>query len=218
MAQWSPDRSQIAFSSDQDDRPKLRVKNASGGGEEILVDRRAFPLDWSRDGRKILFLVHGGATGQDIWMYDFDTKKAAPYLDTPFAETAAKFSPDGRWVAYVSNESRTPQVYVRPVADASGRTQASTNGGVQPLWNPKGGELFYLAPDTTLMAVKVTGTASPSVSAPDPLFTMNVEPDRVVGHSYAVAPDGQRFLVMVPLVDPKASAILGVLNWKAALR
>ena len=219
VATWSPDGRRIAFASDAGPGPKIWVKNASGTGtEDVLIEGRAFPMDWSRDGKYLLYLLSAGATRLDVWAYDVERKTSAAVLNSPFNELKPRFSPDGKWIAYVSDEARAEQVYVRSFPDGAAKFQISTAGGTQPEWRRDGKELFFLAPDTTLMAVDVRESgASLTVGPPQALFVTNIEPERVIRNSYAAAIDGQRFLVMSPLVNPSASPLVGVLNWTAGL-
>jgi Tol biopolymer transport system component len=99
--------------------PKMYVKNASGTGpEDVLIDRRGYALDWSRDGRYLLILIGGEAALTDVAVYDFERKSASPVLNSAFNESNAAFSPNGKWIAYVSDESGSRQIYVRSFPDA----------------------------------------------------------------------------------------------------
>ena len=219
-ATWSPDGRQIAFSSDHGDSPSVFVKNASGtGSEEVVMKQRAFPTDWSRDGRHLLYMNDGGAMRLDVGVYDTERRTASPLVATPFNETSARFSPDGKWIAYVSDETGSAQVYIQSFPGGTTKIPVSTGGGAQPQWRRDSGELFYLAPDTTLMSVDVRTRGEGLVlSAPRPLFVTNTEPATVLRNVYSPATDGQRFLVMVPLVPRGTSSLVGVLNWAAGLR
>ncbi len=143
----------------------------------------------------------------DIWVAPADTGsgdglKAHPLMVTPFAEYHAQFSPNDKWVSYVSNESGRDEVYImpfRPDAPAAaalsvtGRIRVSTGGGVLPRWRRDGSELFYLAPDMQLIAATIHASADAlTVTKLTPLFGLNPKP---VGWVYDVMPDGQRFLV-----------------------
>jgi len=217
---WSPDGHQIAFGSDPGPGPKLWVKNASGtGAEQVLVDGRSFPMDWSPDGKHLLYVTGGGPTRLDLWAYDVERKTSAPLLNSPFNESRARFSPDGKWIAYVSDETGTDQLYVRSFPDGATKLRVSTGGGTEPEWRRDGKELFFLAPDSTLMAVEVRDNgASLAVGPPQALFLTNAEPERVIRNNYAASIDGQRFLVTSPLVNPSASPLVGVLDWMAGLK
>jgi Tol biopolymer transport system component len=135
-----------------------------------------------------------------------------PFLvaGTAFDETEARFSPDGRWLTYQSNETGRPEVYVQPFPTANGKWRVSTDGGAQPQWGADGREIFYVGADHRLMAAPVTLSPSPlgvQVGAPITLFS--VRPDS----EYAASADGQRFLVNAPLADVASAPITIVLNW-----
>jgi Tol biopolymer transport system component len=218
---WSPDGRRIAFSSDQGTVPKINVRNASGtGADEILVEppARSFPTDWSRDGRHLLFMLNGGVTRTDIWSYDIAHRKAAPLLASSFEEGWATLSPDGKWMAYVSDENAHPQVYVRSFPDGEFKAQISTGGGAQPEWRRDGRELFYIAPDNTLMSVDVQASnGSLRASAPRALFTANVQQGQTIRNQYGVSPDGKRFLIL-SAVNANFSPIVAVLNWRSLIK
>ena len=222
-ATWSPDGRRIAFSSDEKDTgATLRVKSATGAGdEEVLLKRHAYPSDWSRDSRYLLFTVDGGATGRDVWVYDFEQRAARALISSPFNDSGAVFSPDGKWVAYVAEDLRQPQIYIQSFSDPGVKIAVTEGGGRQPAWSKTGKELFYLAPDTTLTSVelKITGAtlASNSIGEPTALFRTNIDPARAFRNHYAFTPDGQRVMLLSPIVNPKASPLVGVLNWSKAL-
>lgn len=219
VAAWTADGRRIIYGADPGAGPKMWMKNASGtGAEEALLPHRAYPMDVSPDGKLVLYLIVGSTTQRDIWVYDFEHKTSSPVLDSPFEESSAKFSPDGKWIAYVSDETQKPQVYIRSFPDGATKIRVSTAGGDEPEWRRDGHELFYLAPDSTLMAVGVRENGNTvSVDVPQPLFLTNVERARVIRNNYTASPDGQRFLVMSPIVHPSASPLVGILNWAAGL-
>jgi Tol biopolymer transport system component len=211
---WSQDGRRLAFASDQGALPKIYVRNASGTGtEDVLVSPpgRSFPTAWSPDGRHVLFMQSGGATRMDIWSYDVQRRTAAPLLASAFDEGWATFSPDGKWIAYVSDENQQPQVYVRSFPDGDVKTQISTSGGAQPQWRRDARELFYIAPDNALMSVALqTASGRIGASPPQMLFITDIDQGRTVRNQYAASADGQRFLVL-SAVNPGASPIIAVL-------
>jgi len=140
---WSPDGSEVLFDSTRNGRRDLYRKPASGGGSEQLLfsssETKAFN-DWSADGRFILFLSNGPQTARDLWVLPMTgDRKPFPFVKTKFDEWRGKFSPDGRWVTYQSNESGRFEIYVRPFPGPGGQWQVSTAGGISPLWSRSGG-------------------------------------------------------------------------------
>jgi hypothetical protein len=194
---WSPDGSRIAFTSYRSGTLELYQKVLNGVGTEdvLLVDRRnKYPASWSPDGRFVMYMVDDGErSGWDLWVLPlFGDRKPFPFLQTPFNEVHGQFSPDGRWVAFVSNESGRYEVYVAPF-QGPGRIQVSSGGGQWPRWRHDGQELFYLAPDDKLMGAPTNGRGPTfEVGAVRALF--NGRPQRVRS-PYSPSLDGQRFLV-----------------------
>jgi Tol biopolymer transport system component/predicted Ser/Thr protein kinase len=220
---WSPDGTRIAFSSDRTLPTQLYVKPTAGGAEERVLDTThdAYPTDWSSDGR---FLIYSGgrasATRNDIWTLPLDgERKPRPLLQSPFNEAEGQLSPDGRVLAFSSDESGRPEVYVGRMPTLTERWQVSTGGGRFPTWRRDGKELFYLAADRKLMAVGfATGSASEG-SVPSALFQTRVpEADFPGFHSmYVPAADGQRFLVLTEPETFHSPPVTIVLNWSAGL-
>ena len=142
-----------------------------------------------------------------------------PFLQTEFEERQAQFSPNGRWLAYISNESGRFEVYVRLFPPAAGKWQVSTGGGEQPRWRRDGKELFYAAPDHTLMALDVK-TDAPTLQSgvPKALFGTRIIESGTPGSDYAVTADGQRFLLNSLIEEASHSPITVVLNWAAGLK
>ncbi len=231
MPVWSPDGSRIAFGSNRTGRfVELYQKLANGAGkEEVLFqsDNDKTVYDWSRDGRFIVFRRFESAGYANIWLLPmFGERKAVPFSPSPFVQSVGRVSPDGRWIAYQSNESGPFQIYIQSFPSAAGgKWQVSAGGGVYPRWSRDGRELFYLAADGQLMAVpvRITGARSdlvPDLGTPKPLFDA-----RLVGGSstavgfraqYDVAPDGQRFLVNLE-TGSSDSPITVVVNWQSGL-
>jgi Tol biopolymer transport system component/tRNA A-37 threonylcarbamoyl transferase component Bud32 len=216
---WSPDGRRIALGTDQiEGGPKLLLKDIATGAEEIIVNSRAYATDWSRNGETILYVTDGGATRRDVWTYDIARKKSSPLLASAFGEWNAKLSPDGKWLAYVSDESRDFQVYIKSFPDGAVKIQASSNGGNQPQWSRDGAELFFLSADSTLMAATVRPSgAQLSIGTPQPLFPTHVDQNDVIRNQYAVSNDGQKILVQVPVVNPGTSPFVAILNWQAGI-
>jgi eukaryotic-like serine/threonine-protein kinase len=217
---WGPGR-RVAYASDQTTSPSIYLNSATGAGAESLLispPTRAFPLDWSRDGRYVVFMLNGGSTRNDIWIFDVEGRTSRPLVASPFNEGWAAISPDGRWIAYVSDETQRREVYVRSFPEGPIKVQISTAGGGEPQWRADGHELFYIAPDNTIMSVDVRSTASSfDASPPDGLFTASVDQNKTIRNQYAVSPDGQRFLLL-SVVDRDASPIVAILNWRELLR
>jgi Tol biopolymer transport system component len=158
---WSPDGSRVGFVSTRNGVFGLYVKASSGAGnEELLVDQVQAPASWSRDGRSLLYFERPtgppGGSGLRVLPLSPD-RKASVFLQTSFNVGVARFSPDGRWVAYQSNESGRNEVYVAPFPGPGGKWQVSTAGGTFPRWRNDGRELYYLAPDNRLMTASVNG-------------------------------------------------------------
>ena len=217
---WSPDGSRVVFDASRKGPFDLYQKASSGAGaeEELLTDSLGkFPVDWSPDGRFILFVVAAPKTGFDLWVLPlFGDRKPFQFLQTQFNERGGQFSADGRWVAYVSDESGRPEVYVAPFPGPGGKWQVSTTGGTQPRYRRDGKEIFYLAPDNKLMAAAVNGQGSAfEVGAVRPLF--DTRPSGP-GFVYDVAPDGQRFLVNTLTEEVASAPITLVVNWPALLK
>jgi eukaryotic-like serine/threonine-protein kinase len=234
---WSPDGSGIALSANTRAGRSLVLKRVSGAAteERLLSSDDAFriPAHWSRDGRFLLF-VHGQGpfSNNDVWVLPrHGTRKPYPLLTTSFNEVRPRFSPNGRWVAYTSNETGRSEVYViRFAEEQSGsvagkvletgrQVRVSTTGGTSPRWRADGRELFYVVPESgAIMGVSVDGRGEEFlVGAAQPLFTI-AAPDPARAAPYDVAPDGQRFLVTVmdngatPAPPPTV-----VLNWTRSL-
>ena len=220
---WSPDSSRLAFS-----RPTgVYVKNAGGGPEELVLSGRGQIRlsDWSRDGKHLLYTDNDPKTRGDIWVLPFDPpgRPGTPvaFLKTEFNESEGQFSPDGHWVAYVSNESGRNEVYVRPFPSGGGAVRVSNRGGQEPRWRGNGEELYYLilGNPAKLMAVSVKSgsSGSPEIGVPKVLFewqTLGMTPE-VNYFSYSPDADGQRFLMNV-LPDTALPTLNVITNWENA--
>ena len=235
---WSPDGSQIVFDSIRKSR-NLYVKSSAGGGsgtEALLLEssagRAVLASDWSADGRFLLYQQSDPNTNWDLWVLPLEgDRKPWEFLATTFAERWAKFSPDGRWVAYLSNESGRTEVYVRPFAKPASAGAAgdhareqwtvSTAGGIYPTWRSDSKELYYLGPDGQMMAVSIAATGTTlKPGTPMALFPTRIVGggiDTGLGRQYDVAGDG-RFLINTLLEDAAAVPITLLLNWTPPAR
>jgi Tol biopolymer transport system component len=217
---WSPDGMRIAFVSNRQRGPGLYVKPSSGAREEeLLFESTAYqaPFSWSPDGEVLLYVINDPKTTFDIWTYSFMSDgQRLPWLQTPFAETGAQFSPDGRWVAYQSNESGRFEIYVQPSSAGSAKRQISTDGGTMPRWRADGRELFFIASDAKLMAAAVTAsTPAFDTASPVALFQTRIAggAGQSVKPQYAVSRDG-RFLINERVEESAPTPITLILNWQ----
>ncbi len=219
---WSPDASQIVFSSTREGIFNLYIKNASGiGNEELLLKSQEtkVPDDWSPDGKFIVFESGNPKTKLDLWLLPTSgDRQPLPFLQTNFNEHQAQFSSDGKWIAYTSDVSGRPEVYVQTFPASGGPMRVSTNGGAQPKWRRDGHELFYIAPDRKLMAVEVKLDTTFEAKAPQPLFTTRILTMTEFRSHYAVTGDGQRFLINSLLEEAGDGAISVFVNWTAGLK
>jgi len=228
---WSSSGKEIVYTSGQTSLPAaLMRKSADGtGSTSVLVESTfgTFNADFSRDGRYVVFHgPTGAATRNDVSYIEMDGGagpfKPKIFLSTPAAESSPKLSPNGRFVAYISNESGRNEIYIRPFPAGEGRWQASVSGGTQPRWRSDGKELFYVENNTKMMALPVSTERTPTLGRPLPLFEsadLNVRGN--VWPQYDVSADGQQFLTSAPMSDaatPAPERIHVVLNWYEEFR
>jgi Tol biopolymer transport system component len=220
---WAPDSQTIAFSSPGDEGSQIVQKSASGAGEESRIEGlgrhwAVFPDDWSLDGRWLLYVV-SSETAMDVWALNLQEGKTQPVLQSPANEAQPRLAPNGRWLAYVSDETGTWEVYVQGFGGTVGKWQVSAAGGSQPMWRADGRELFYVGPDERMFVVAIGSGQTFEFQSPRPLFQTALPPILAPFRTgYAVSADGQRFLINSLRPDPEPSAITVVLNWDAALR
>jgi Tol biopolymer transport system component/predicted Ser/Thr protein kinase len=219
---WSPDDRRLVYSSHDSAGPVVYQKPTTGtGAAEVLfrMDINHLPTDWSADGRFLALqsLIPGTKTTWDVWTYSFEEKAARPFVQTVYAETGATFSPDGKWLAYASDESGRFEVYVQPFPGPGSKSRISTASGVQPRWRADGRELFYRELDGRFMAVPVTAARDGAFEAGTPQLLFELRANPTPGTQYDVTGDGQRFIVSVPVRAEGASPLTLVLNWPALL-
>jgi eukaryotic-like serine/threonine-protein kinase len=213
---WSPDGRRVVFTVGDD----LFEKAVGGQGEEkpfLKSDGLKFACDWSRDGRYVAYSEEGKETAWDIWVLPtFGDAKPIQFLKTQFSELRPVFSPDGRYLAYQSNESGRFEVYVQSFPGPGGKWQISTAGGNEPQWRADGKELYYRAPDQKVMAVEIQTGNGVTAGTPQPLFQARYDPGIARNH-YAPSADGKRFLVVAPLGREAMTPTTVVLNWYSEL-
>jgi Tol biopolymer transport system component len=225
---WSPDGKHIAFAS-QGDQYEFYRKDTSGAenqqsllssADSSLAGANARVEDWSPDGRFLLFRVQGRGTSFDLWVLPLEgDRKSFVYLQSEFLEAGGRFSPDGRWVAYVSDESGRMETYVRPFPAADRKWQISTQGGSAPVWSKDGRALYYIDPGLNLMAVPLKAGDTMDAGAPQALFQTRlvVSPRGNVAHLYDVSRDG-RFLIASRIGeggDDDEGKLVLISDWRA---
>jgi len=220
---WFPDGSRVLFQSNREGPRSLYQKPSDGSRNDEVVlkrDRDLTPTSISTDGRQLLFTQADPKTKNDIWMLTNPgpgqgERKAEPFLNAEFNETEGRIVPGAspRWVAYTSDESGRPEVYVREFKPGGARWLVSSAGGTNPRWSADGKELFFAAPDGAVMAAEITSGASFQSGAPKVLFKI---PTGVLPN-WEVTGDGQKFL-MLSLVDQSTQTPFTVfLNWESTL-
>jgi len=219
---WSPDGSRIAFSSNRRGAFDLYQKPATASGEEELLLQSSYgksPMDWSADGRFLMYSLNDPKTGNDLWVLPIRDKQSPfPVVNTAFNEFRGKFSPDGKWIAYDSNESGRSEVYVQPFPGPGNKWQVSSGGGAQPQWKRNGRELFFVGLDDRLMAAQIAFPRDGSVTIDGitALFATRIAGGPLPGpqgHQYEVSSDGDRFLINTS-TEEVVSPITVILNWK----
>ena len=216
--EWTPDGRNVAFASRRVGSQSYDIYSApldESAEPELLISRAGaqFPNGWAPRGGVVAFHELGNKTSRDIWTWSVGNKVATPFLTTPANERAATFSPDGRWLAYVSNELGQDNVYVQRYPGPGGREVVSMGGGAEPVWSPDGGELFYRKRNQ-LLSVKVTLEPKFATSVPTVLFDgpFVLGPTEAGLPNYDVAPDGRSF-VMVRSVINSATHLHIVQHW-----
>jgi eukaryotic-like serine/threonine-protein kinase len=200
---WSPDAKKVAFRGLEN--PGISITNIDGTGQQTIWKQTAAPRSWSAEG--IVFTDGAGA------VYLLPERGGKPSLITAGPVSDVRLSPDGKFIAVDSLESGRREIYIQPMPPLKGRTRVSINGGRGPIWRRDGQELFFVGPDSAIMAADINQGSTISVGVPRQLF-------RVAGgiSGYDIQPDGQRFLIVTTSTAPPDSPITVVLNWWAELK
>jgi Tol biopolymer transport system component len=222
---WTPDGARIAVRSNREGPPGSifwQMADGSGGSQRLttgVAPSADTPQSFSPDGQLVAFFRTDPKTQRDIWIGSVKDQKRALFLGTPATEGAPRFSPDGRFIAYVSDESGRPEIYVQPYPGPGGKWQISTDGGIEPVWNPNGRELFYRS-GNRMMAVQVATQPAFSAARPTMLFEGEylASPFPQTGTTYDVTRDGQRFLMVKDVEQTSTTQINVVVNWFEELK
>jgi hypothetical protein len=222
---WSPDSQRIAYWGGPPP-PNLFSRSTTGTGDEERLIRSHDSLstqDWSRDGRFLLYLVNSNdlssKTRFDLWVLPMTgDRQPVPFLSTPSREGRGQFSPDGRWLAYTSDESGGNEVYVQSFPAGRAKWRVSSKGGDWVRWRGDGREIFYIAPDRKVMSVTVQAVSgSLEFGTPRALFTIPIalaSTGNLAPYTYDVMPEGQRFLAMAPAGNAASPTMTVILNWQ----
>jgi Tol biopolymer transport system component len=224
MPVWSPDGSRLVFMSARASPPNLFLKDVTSGSEQRLFESTmvTHPTDWTRDGRFVVYAALNFRTGWDVMYLPMTVPEAErrpqPLMATPFNEHFGRVSPDGGWLAYMSDELGVPEVFVQRFPGLGAKHRVSTSGGSEPQWRSDGGELFYLAPGDVLMSVSVSPGDPIRLSAPVAVFKTAIgrRNARVIPFepTYAIGRDGR---LLINTVTEEASSMPStiVFNWPA---
>jgi serine/threonine protein kinase/Tol biopolymer transport system component len=218
---WAPDGRRIAFISNKDGPMNIfwQLADGSGGLERLTTsDDVQTPNSWSPDGKLLAFNEITPNQGLGVWVLLMSDRKTQPFLEAAFNQSAPRFSPDGRWLVYVSDESGRYEIYVQAYPGPGGKWQISTEGGTEPAWNSNGRELFYRSGDK-MMAVDIAAQTGFAAGKPRMLFEGPYQPTPGTFPNYDVSPDGQRFLMLKPSEQTQAATqIVVVQNWFEELK
>ena len=219
---WSPDGSRVVFTSDRDREGGVYVKNSSGTTPEVKLissEGRLLVNDWSRDGRTILAQLRRPNSIWDIVSFDATGNGTIQdQIATPFIELNSRFSPNGKFFAYQSNESGRSEIYLATFPAGGGKWRISDDGAREPFWREDGRELYYLSLDHHIMAVDVSLGATVEIGTPRRLFAAPTPRSGNDRNRYVPSPDGQRFLVVALPESQKVAPTTVVLNWAAELK
>jgi dipeptidyl aminopeptidase/acylaminoacyl peptidase len=219
---WSPDGQRVMYAANRHGPYQPYIQQASGVG---AIDSLAAPprvnlgaTDWSRDGHTVAYRAFADARW-DVWLGPAEGgKPPTPFLNSPSSETFARFSPDGRWLAYQTDESGRNEIYVRPVSGAQGKWQISINGGSSPEWRGDGKEIFFLGADQSIMAAPIESAETFRPGTPKALFRASLIEGRLGGFRWVVTPDGNKFLALTANATQAVPRFTVVTNWTNELK
>jgi serine/threonine-protein kinase len=218
---WTPDGRRVTFTTSPLGLRYLAWRSADGSGAVESVAMSDHPLNtgsWSPDGKVLAFEELHPDTGHDIWILESGGEgQQTPFIRTTFDERHPAFSPDGRWLAYTSDETGRDEVYVRSFTGSAAKRQVSVEGGIEPIWNPRGGELFFRS-GNRIMGVAIQTEPVLTLSRPRVIFEGSYKwaSSAFGSRNYDVAPDGQKFVVLAAPATPARLHV--VLNWFEELK
>jgi len=220
---WTPDGARLLFSGNRGDgQNKIFAKEANGMGTETLVYQdkatHVSPESVTSDGKWLTVNRYGAGVLGSVAVVPVDGKGEPVVLSGSAAQLVGKFSPDGRFIAYVSNETRTNEIYVQTWPPGGGKWQVSSGGGVHPRWRADGKELFYRNPEFEFFAVPISASPQFSAGIPKAMFKRRVVTGPIGISTWSVASDGQRFLLNAAMGTTSAPAFSVILNWPETLR
>jgi len=215
------DGAALIFTADKNGNYALVQKEVGGSGEGDVIyesTMEMYPSSVSPDGEHLAFFKGGDDSSWDIWILPLlGEDEAYPFIETEFGETLGMFSPDGRWLAYVSNESGSPEIYVTVFPVRGRKWQISIDGGQSPRWNENGSEIVYHAGDGMLTAVQVEArNGGLLIGEATPLLNTGLQP--VIGHFWGLSPDGESVLALETISERNAPNISVVVNWRQPVR
>jgi eukaryotic-like serine/threonine-protein kinase len=222
QASWLPDSSAIFFTNvTTKGSAVVQMAPREGAPQSTVVPRgKAVVVNPdSPDGRSLIYARIGLDGNGDLYFRSLEKPdEERSFLATPAYEGAPRLSPDGAWIAYQSNETGSPEIFVRSFPDGGEKTQISRGGAFRPVWRRDGKEVFYLSPDCDLMAVPITLKPSLLAGTPEKLFRTSIDPGGASTYTqFDVHPDNQRFIMVVPVTDAPQPVNV-ILNWQSLLK
>ncbi|HVT43689.1 MAG TPA: protein kinase [Thermoanaerobaculia bacterium] len=217
---WTPDGSTLYFTSQPKGVPQIYRRSLTvAGGTELVFENNVWKWmgGFAPDGKHFMVSEQSPDGGMDLWLHRTDSDERTLFLKTPSNEIDARFSPDGKWVAYTSDETGVPEVYVRHIANPADQWQVSSGGGMVARWRADGRELFYITPDGTVMAVTVQTGDRFEPSEPVRLFDIEARGEIFRPSLHDVSPGGDLFLVLTPGKGTTVPAIQALSDWRSAV-